>query len=57
MLYLARGGDIVAERAYKYRIYPNKSNKNLFVRLSDVQGMYIIIILINEKLIKLITHM
>lgn len=29
MLYLARGGDIVAERAYKYRIYPNKKQQEL----------------------------
>ena len=29
MLYLTRGGDIVAERAYKYRIYPNKKQQEL----------------------------
>lgn len=29
MLYLARGGDIVAEKAYKYRIYPNKKQQEL----------------------------
>lgn len=29
MLYLTRGSDIVAERAYKYRIYPNKKQQEL----------------------------
>ncbi len=29
MLYLARGGDIVAEKSYKYRIYPNKKQQEL----------------------------
>lgn len=29
MLYLTRGGDIVAEKSYKYRIYPNKKQQEL----------------------------
>ena len=29
MLYLARGGNIVAEKSYKYRIYPNKKQQEL----------------------------
>lgn len=32
MLYLTRGGDIVAEKSYKYRIYPNKKQQELICK-------------------------
>ena len=44
-----KGSDIMAEKAYKYRIYPNKQQEELIQKLLVVQDLCITIILINEK--------
>ena len=41
-----KGSDIMAEKAYKYRIYPNKKQQELFKKLLVVQDLCITIILI-----------
>lgn len=43
-----KGSDIMAEKAYKYRIYPNKKQQELIQKLLVVQDLCITIILIKR---------